>query len=56
MALENFRMLNNEFLNKDPYVVPEQAPLIILDTNQLSAWILMINTSNTPDRFPDKYT
>ena len=31
MALAHFRMLNNEFLNKDPYVVPEQVPLIILD-------------------------
>ena len=25
-------MLNNEFLNKDPYVVTEQAPHIILDS------------------------
>ena len=31
MALENFRMLNNELLNKYTYVVPEQPPLIILD-------------------------
>ena len=31
IAPENFRMLNNELLNKDPYVVPEQAPLVILD-------------------------
>ena len=31
MSLSHFRMLKNEILNKDPYVVPEQAPLIILD-------------------------
>ena len=31
MALENFSMLNNELLNKYPDVVPEQAPIIILD-------------------------
>ena len=30
MALYNFRMLNNEFLNKDTDLVPEQAILIIL--------------------------
>ena len=30
MALSHFRMLNNEFLNKCPGVVPEQAPLVIL--------------------------
>ena len=31
MSLPHFSMLNNDFLYKDPYVVPEQAPLIILD-------------------------
>ena len=29
MDLTNFRMRNNEFLIKYPYVVPEQPPLII---------------------------
>ena len=33
MALSHFRMLNNEFMNKDPDVVPEQAPIVILDSN-----------------------
>ena len=33
MALEKFSILNNEFLNMDPYVVPEKSPLIILDNN-----------------------
>ena len=31
MALAHFRMLTHEFLNKDPYIVPEEAPLIILN-------------------------
>ena len=31
MALAHFMMLIHEFLNKDPYIVPEEAPLIILD-------------------------
>ena len=31
MALAHFRMLINDFLNKDPDIVPEEAPRIILD-------------------------
>ena len=30
MALPHFRITNNEFLNKDEYVVQEKAPIIIL--------------------------
>ena len=30
MALAHFRMLIHEFLNKDPDIVPEEAPLIVL--------------------------
>ena len=33
MALAHFRMLIHEFLNKDPDIVPEEVPLIILDSN-----------------------
>ena len=32
MALAHFRMLIHEFLNKDPDIVPEEAPLIVLDS------------------------
>ena len=32
MYLAHFRMLIHEFLNKDPYIVPEEAPTIILDS------------------------
>ena len=32
MDLENFRMLIHEFLNKDTDIIPEEAPLIILDS------------------------
>ena len=31
MALAHFRMLIHEFLNKDTDIVPEEAPLIVLD-------------------------
>ena len=31
MSLAHSRMLVHEFLNKDPDIVPEEAPLIILD-------------------------
>ena len=32
MALAYFSMLINELLNKDPYIVPEEYPLNILDS------------------------
>ena len=32
MALEIFSMLLHEFFNKDPDIVPEESPLIILDS------------------------
>ena len=32
MALAHFIMLINEVLNKDPEIVPEEAPLIVLDS------------------------
>ena len=31
MALAHFRILINEFLNKDPYIVLEESLLIVLD-------------------------
>ena len=31
MALAHFRMWIHELLNKDPEIVPEEAPLIVLD-------------------------
>ena len=33
MDLSDCRMLIHELLNKYPYIVPEEAPLIILDSN-----------------------
>ena len=32
MALAHFRVLIHEFLNNDPYIVPEDSPLVILDS------------------------
>ena len=40
MYLSHFRMLINELLNKDPDIVPEEAPLIILD---IKSNVCMIN-------------
>ena len=33
MALAHLRMLIHEFLNKDPNIVPEEAPLVVLYSN-----------------------
>ena len=38
MALAHFRMLIHELLNKDPSIVPEEAPLIILDS-KYAVWM-----------------
>ena len=43
MALAQFRMLIHEFLNKDPDIVPEEAPLIVLDSKYA---ICMDNNGN----------
>ena len=32
MALAHFRILIHELLNKDPDIVPEEAPVIVLDS------------------------
>ena len=45
MDLAHFRMLINEFLNKDPDIVPEEAPLIILDIK--SAVCMAKNSKDT---------
>ena len=45
MALSHFRMLINELLNKDPDIVPEEAPLIFLDSK--SAMCMAKNGNDT---------
>ena len=32
MSLANFRMLIHELLNRDPDIIPEEAPLIVMDS------------------------
>ena len=32
MALAHLRILSHELLNKDPEIIPEEAPLIVLDS------------------------
>ena len=51
MALAHFMVPNNEFLHKDKDVVPEQAPITILDKNNLCPWLIMVRTPNTPSTF-----
>ena len=45
MTLANFRMLINELLNKDPDIVPEEAPMIVL--NSKSAMYMAKNGKDT---------
>ena len=45
MALTHLRMLIHEFWNKDPDIVPEDAPLIVLDSN--SAMCISNNGKDT---------
>ena len=45
MALAHFRMLVHELLNKDPGIVPEEAPLIVLDSK--SAMCMAKNGKDT---------
>ena len=45
MALSHFRMLINELLKKDPDIVPEEYPLVVLDSN--SAVCMDNNGKNT---------
>ena len=45
MYLAHFRMLIHELLNKDPDIVPEEAPLIFLDSK--SAMCMVKNGKNT---------
>ena len=47
MALAHFRMLINELLNKDPDIVTEEAPLIVLDSK--SAMCMPENGKDTKD-------
>ena len=54
MALSRFRMKNHELINKDPDVIPEQVPIIILDKNHIFVCPILVRTSNKPDTFPDK--
>ena len=42
MDIGHFRILNNEFLDKDPDLVPEQSHLLILDSESA---VCMANNS-----------
>ena len=51
MALAHFSMLNHESLNKDPYIVPEEDPLTILDSKSFFVWIIMVRIPITRTHF-----
>ena len=50
MALAHFRMLIHELLKKDPDIVPEEAPIIVLDSKSA---ICMAN--NVKDKKPTRH-
>ena len=54
MDLSSLRVINIKLFNKDTDVVPEQAPLIILDKNQFYVWLRMVRTPKTPDTLPEE--
>ena len=55
MALSHFIMLINELLNKDPDIVPEEAPLIVLDSKSAMCMLRMVRITNTTDTLQEEY-
>ena len=55
-VIAHFGGVNDELVNKDPDVVLEQEPLIILDTKSAFLCPIMLKTQNTPDIFPENCT
>ena len=51
MALAHFRMLIHEFLNKDPDIVPEEAPSIVLDRKFAMCMTKNVKDKNIPEIF-----
>ena len=50
MALAHFRMLIHELLNKGPDIVPEEAPLIVLDSKSDMCMANNGKYKNIPDK------
>ena len=55
MDLSHFRMISNEFLNNNPYVIPEQASLIIL-VKKLDIYMANNGKGKKTDTFPEEFT
>ena len=49
MALAHFIMLIDEFLNKYPYIIPEESPLIVLDSKS-DIWVAKNGKDNKHTR------
>ena len=47
MTLAHFRILLHEFLNKDPDIFPEEAPIIVLDIKYVFVWLTMVKIPST---------
>ena len=52
--LSHFRMTNNYFMNKDTYVVPGKAPLIILYSKSAVCMAETGKDTNKKDTFPEE--
>ena len=55
MALSHFSILIHAFLNKDTDIVPEEAPLIILDGRSYVCMAKMVRIPNTLGTFLEEY-
>ena len=55
MALAHFRMLINELFNKDPYIVPEEATITILDRKSAFCMDTDGKDTSTQGKFLEEY-
>ena len=55
MSLAHFRMLIHELLNKDPYIITEESPLLSWIVNLLCLWLRMVRIPNIPDTLQGEF-
>ena len=56
MTLAHSGMLIHELLNKDPDIVTEEAPLIVLNSKLGVCLAIMVSTPITPGTFQEEYS
>ena len=54
MALAHFIILINELLNEDPYMVPKEDPLIVLDRKSAMCMANNVRILNIPDTLQEE--